>query len=182
MITKKLRIVFGMMFVMLLAACRDIPVVEPESQQGDPIKNNIINANRLISQSEAQQIDAYIARRSWQVQRLTGGICVMETAYEGPQQRRKLEYDDTVSLTYSVESIGGNIIYDQMCDTVVVGRMKPNRGIDAVLRTLSDGSSAVVILPSEQAFGVVGDGNRIGTRMVLIYRLKAKKLIKQQYS
>ena len=58
-----------------------------------------------------------------------------------------------------------------MTDTVVVGRLQPTRGIDAALRTLRHGDRARIILPSEQAYGVLGDGHRITTRMVLIYDL-----------
>jgi len=58
--------------------------------------------------------------------------------------------------------------------------MQPNRGLDAALMTLRQGSQARVILPSEQAFGVAGDGDRIKSRLVLIYDVTVEKVNKMK--
>ena len=154
-----------------LTSCREVPVVDTTAPEEVSLKENLINANRLIAQSEEQQIDSYVARRGWQMQRLDGGARVMETT---PVAGRPVEYEDTVVIRYRVESLNGTVIYDRCDDTVVVGRQRPTRGLDAALRTLHHGASARVILPSEQAYGVVGDGDRIGSRMVLVYEVKVE--------
>lgn len=159
---------------LLVCGCKDVPVVEVESQRGDTLKENMINANRYIAQGEEAQIDAYVQRRGWEMKRLTGGARVMVTA-DKPAERT-FDYEDVAELKYSIETIGGEMIYGDLCDTVVVGRLQPTRGVDAALRTLHTGASAIVILPSEQGYGVVGDGDRIGSRMILIYRLQTRLL------
>ena len=156
---------------MVFAACRQTPVVELEDARVDSLKENLINANRHIAQSEETQIDAYIGRRGWNPVRLMGGARVEETS---KGTGKPIGYEDTVAISYSVEAINGALIYSETDDTVVVGRLKPTRGLDAALQTLHYGSTARVILPSEQAYGVVGDGDRIGTRMVLVYLVKVK--------
>ena len=161
---------------LLATACRQVPVVEPDGPHDNPLRENMINANRLIAQSEESQIEAYVSRRGWRMERLTGGVRVMATGGSG---QAPLDYEDTVALRYSVETLGGETLYSQRCDTVTVGRMQPTRGIDAALRTLHDGASATVILPSEQAFGVVGDGDRISTRLILVYKLNVNKIKKK---
>lgn len=157
----------------LATACREVPVVEVESPTADPLKEQMIGANRLIAQSEESLIDAYVERRGWQMRRLSDGVRVMETDASQPRGAA-IGYDDTVAITYSVEALNGSTVYSMQYDTVTVGRLKPNRGIDAALRTLHRGSQARIILPSEQAYGVVGDGARIGSRMVLVYDLKVE--------
>ena len=151
-----------------------MPSYDPVSNKGSNLKENMINANRLIAKSEAQQIDSYISRRGWQMENVGDGVRLMVTS---AGNGRRLQREDTVILTYSVEALNGISLYDSCRDTLVVGHLQPNRGIDAVLRTLSFETEAVAILPSEQAFGVVGDGNRIGSRMILIYKLKIEKTI-----
>jgi len=153
----------------MLTACRDVPVINVQPDKGDTLKENMINANRYIAKSEETQIDNYVARRQWQMKRLSGGARVMElTAGSG----RQIGYEDTVTLRYRVEAINGAVIYDQVEETVVAGHLQPVRGLDAALLTLHYGSRARVILPSEQAYGVVGDGDRIGSRIVLVYELE----------
>lgn len=101
----------------------------------------------------------------------------METRHgKGP----KVEYEDTVSIRYSVEAINGATIYANQEETVVSGQLQPNRGLDAALRALSQGSRARVILPSEQAYGVAGDGNRVKSRMVLVYTVEVLKVNKMK--
>ena len=183
---------------LLFTSCRDVPVIEVEQSKGDTLKENMINANRYISQGEEAQIDAYVQRRGWEMQRLLGGARVMvsgerraesgerrvesgerrvesgERRVESGERRAesgKIDYEDVVAIEYDVESISGQVVYSNVQDTVTVGRMQPTRGLDAALRTLAPGQQAVVILPSEQAYGVVGDGDRIGSRMILIYKI-----------
>jgi FKBP-type peptidyl-prolyl cis-trans isomerase len=106
---------------------------------------------------------------------LGSGVRVMETEHgHGPQ----VNYEDTVTLHYSVEALEGAVIYDSVETTVVAGRMEPVPGLDAAVRTLREGSRAKVILPSEQAYGVPGDGNRIGHSMELLFDVKILKVRK----
>ncbi len=155
----------------MLSACREVPVVEPLQQPTDPLKENRINANRLMAQSEENQIDAYVSRRGWQMQRLVGGGRVMITDDgSGPA----IDYEDTVAIVYSVENLGGQTIYSHVSDTVVAGHLQPNRGLDQALRAMRRGSTAYVVLPSEQGYGVIGDGDRIGTRTVLVYKVRVE--------
>lgn len=160
-----------------LSSCGDVPVVDVQPAKGDTLKENLINANRVIAQNEETQIDAYVERRGRQMQRLACGARVVEThGSHGPQ----VGYEDTVAIRYSVEAINGTVIYSNLCDTVVSGRLQPTRGLDAALRTLGEGSKAVVILPSEQAYGVAGDGDRVKSRMVLIYNVEVLKVMNRK--
>ena len=69
-------------------------------------------------------------------------------------------------------TLGGDTLYSRREEEVVAGHLKPTRGLDAALRTLHEGASALVVVPSEQAYGVVGDGDRIRSRTVLVYQLE----------
>lgn len=161
--------------VITMVSCGDVPVVDVQAARGDTLKENMINANRHIAHSEETQIDAYISRRGWQMQQLAGGARVMEIVKgKGPA----VGYDDSVTVAYSVEAINGTVIYEYICETVMAGRMQPTRGLDAALRTLHEGSAATIILPSEQAYGVAGDGGRVKSRMILVYKVEVLKVKK----
>lgn len=163
---------------LLAVACRDVPVVDVAPQKGDTLKENLINANRIIAQSEAQQIDAWLERRGWTKDRLANGVWVAEYENSESAPGALVGYEDTVALRYCVETLGGNELYGWRTDTVVCGHLQPTRGLDAALRTLHSGVMARVIVPSEQAYGVVGDGDRIRSRMVLVYTVEIKNVKK----
>lgn len=162
-----------------MSACRQVPVVDIDDGKGDTLGEHLINANRIHARGEDNQIENYVSRRGWQTAQLGGGarVALVEKGAE------PVVSGDTVAICYHVETLGGEVIYDNASDTVVAGRIGRTRGyapqgLDAALRSLSYGSKAWVILPSEQAYGVVGDGDRIGSRTVLVYRIdKIEKII-----
>ncbi len=159
----------------LLASCNDVPVVELEQPKGDTLKENMINSNRINAHRQQTNIESYIARRGWQTTRLGSGVHVMETVGgSGP----RVNYEDTVTIRYSIEALEGTVLYDSVMKTLVAGRMDPTPGLDAALLTLREGSRARVILPSEQAYGMPGDGNRIGRSMEIVYDVEVLKVNK----
>ena len=161
--------------ITLFASCGDVPVVDLQQDKGDTLKEHMINSNRINASRQETTIEAYISRRGWEMTSLGSGVRVMETEHgHGPQ----VNYEDTVTLYYSVEALEGTVIYDSVETTVVAGRMEPVPGLDAAVRTLREGSRAKVILPSEQAYGVPGDGNRIGHSMELLFDVKILKVRK----
>lgn len=174
-----LRCTLCVVTVVLLAACRQVPVVEVVDGPSDPLSENRINANRIIAQSEETQINAYVARRGWETQRIGGGSRVRMENGTLKAEHTSLTYGDTVELHYDVETIGGETIYRDQCDTVVVGRAKPCRGVDEALLYMEAGNRATVIVPSEQGFGVIGDGERITSRMILVYKITINNITQQ---
>ncbi len=176
---KRVKQRLGLLLVAVIAcltmvSCGDVPVIDVQPDKGDTLKENLINANRYIAHGEEQQIDSYAQRRGWKMERLAGGARVMETRVgKGPA----VGYEDELVIRYRMEAINGTVIYDNVTDTVVAGRMQPTRGLDAALRTLREGSKAWVILPSEQAYGVAGDGDRVKSRMILVYEVEVLRCL-----
>ena len=163
---------------LLAVACNHVPTYDIGAPKGDTLKENLINANRIIAQSEEQQIDAYLERRGWPKGKLSNGVWVAEYGNSEVPLGTAIGYEDTVAISYRVSTLGGNDIYDWRTDTVVCGHLKPTRGLDAALRTLHENATARVIVPSEQAYGVVGDGDLIRSRMVLVYLVEVKEVKK----
>ena len=163
---------------LLAVACREVPSYDMVASKGDTLKENMINANRIISQSEEQQIDAYLTRRGWQLERLTGGVRASEMGNSDTHLGTKVEYEDTVDVVYSVLTLGGDTIYGRREERLVAGHLQPTRGFDIALRTLHEGAQALIIVPSEQAYGLMGDGDRIRTRTVLVYDMSVLKIRK----
>lgn len=154
-----------------LTACHNDPPVVGQPQQPDNYKDNMINANRTIAQSEETSINEYVARRGWPVKTLSNGVRVWE--YEAGDGA-KVDYEDSIHAYYSVEAINGTLIYPAEEEHFVAGR-KPNMtGLDDAVLSLHHGSRAKVILPSALAYGIAGDGDRITQSAILVIDLKIK--------
>lgn len=143
-------------------------VGNPTSNTPD-LKEHFINANRTIAQSEETSINEYVARRKWDMQKLPEGVRLWE--YEkgrGP----KINVEDSVHIVYSVEAINGKLIYSDIKDDYVAGRRQQMIGLDQAVLQLSVGSRAKVILPSNLAYGIGGDGDRIPQSAILVIDVK----------
>ena len=160
------RFYISFLILLALAGCNRTPVVEVE--QKPDISENLINANKTIAKSEETSIDGYVARRGWDMNRLSCGARVMET---DKGNGKAIGYEDSVTFHYTLSTLNGKTIYQDETESIVVGRNQVPTGLDAALLTLHYGSHANVIIPSEAGYGVVGDGDRIPARTVLIYDL-----------
>lgn len=157
----------------LMAACRDrIPTIEVETDKTAAVKENMINANRVVIQSEATQIASYIQRRGWEMTTLPCGACYMvNTMGNGGQ----IAPEDKVTVTYRLERLDGSPIYRKQTDTLTVGRRDVTVALDDLLLQLTYGSTARMIAPSNSAYGVVGDGDRVNSREVIVYDIQEIK-------
>ncbi len=156
---------------LLAAACDRTPVIDTQQQAAPSYKENIINANKVIASAEETQIDSYLSRRGWEMTRLGDGVRYMEYA---TGSGNRLDYEDKAVVTYRLELLNGALVYDGQRDSITLGRHEPNAGLDHALRQLRRGSKARVIVPSSMAYGVVGDGDRVPARAVLVYDLQVE--------
>ena len=158
---------------MMLAACKDrTTVIEISPDKSTLVKENMINANRVVIQSESTQIDAYLARRGWQMKSLPcGALYRMKSEGNGGL----IQPDDTVIVTYRLEALDGTPFYTRQTDTLVVGRRQVTVALDDLLQQLRYGSQAQMIAPSNSAYGVVGDGDRVASRTVIVYDINEIK-------
>lgn len=159
----------------LCLSCNNTPVIEVESKPGEEIKERLINANKYIASSERTQIEGYIARRGWVTTTLPCGAEMLE--YERGDGSA-IDYDDTVTILYTLQTLSGATIYSDEEQTVIAGRREVAAGVDEALKRLRAGSKAHIVVPSEAGYGVAGDGDRIPSRTVLVYDLHVKAVKK----
>ena len=162
-------LLYTLSLVLLLASCGDrTPVIDLETDNSTRFKENMINANRVVIQSESTQIEGYTQRRGMTTKELPCGALYHEYQHGNGSI---INPDDTVVVTYRLEALDGTPFYTRQTDTLVVGRRQVTVALDDLLQQLTYGSQAWLIAPSNAAYGVAGDGDRVPTRTVIIYNI-----------
>ncbi|MBP5540950.1 MAG: FKBP-type peptidyl-prolyl cis-trans isomerase [Bacteroidales bacterium] len=163
-------LVFSFYLLVSLAACGDrTPVIETGGQGGDPLKENMINANKIAAQAEATQINAYMQRHAWKATPLVCGAYLEVTA---AGDGTLIASDDRVVVTYRLEALDGTPFYTRQVDTLTVGRREQTPALDEALLQMGRHAKGRLIVPSGAAYGVTGDGDRVGSRTVIIYHIE----------
>ena len=163
------RNVIYLLLLLMVTACGDrTPVIDLEADNSTRYKENMINANRVVIQSEATQIEGYLQRRGMEAKTLPCGALYHEYTHGDGSI---INPDDTVVVTYRLEALDGTPFYTCQTDTLTVGRRQVTVALDDLLQQLPCGSQAWLIAPSNTAYGVAGDGDRVPSRTVIIYNV-----------
>ena len=163
-----------LLFCLFLAVfgCRKNPQLPSNKQDEQNTEAmQLMELNKLLAEVEAENIRKFIDEQETKFSKDNFGYWV-STVKKG--SGKQLKKGVKIELRYSIELLDGSICYDyvEKGKTIVVGKNEAERGLDAVLPTLREGSEAIVIAPSHLGYGILGDRKKIPPRSTLVYRIK----------
>ncbi len=168
-------LVFALSTVFL--SCKDKNTAE-ESIPVNPLlyKRNLEEANKLLVASEDIQIDDYIDRKSWKMEKSLTGLRynIYQKGYG-----KKVIPNSIVRFNIKVELLNGYVCYDSEEDGIQeirLGRSVAPSGLEEGLAMMREGDRAKLILPSHLAYGLLGKEDRIPAKAILIYDINVIKV------
>lgn len=144
--------------------------------QSKAFQDKLINANQMYVKQENDEIDRYVAHRSWQMTTSGTGLRYMITkSGTGPLaksgQRAKVNYKITLldgTVCYTSDSTGPKeFLIDQ--DDV-------ESGLHEGIQYMHVGDKAILILPSYLGHGLIGDQSKIPPHASVVYELELLSL------
>jgi hypothetical protein len=160
--------VFAILLIMP-AGCRNNEKPATTSDPSYNFKETLINVNKKLVRQETELIDGFITRYNWQMIRTETGLCYM-IYHNGNGQLAKP--GDKVVINFSVCLINGDTCYSSEKDgpkEFVIGKSLVEKGLEEGILFMHVGNKAKFILPSHLAFGLMGDGNKIPQKAILVY-------------
>ncbi len=154
---------------LLFQSCdRGKPSVKPRKLTPE----QLIDINRELIVRESERIGSYAERKGLEMKLTDTGLW-----YEVEDKGRGGPVVDGsgVKLEYNCSLLDGTQCYDSQQDgylDIIVGGSDIPAGLDEGLRMLNYGASAIFIIPSYLGYGIVGDGKKIPSRAVLVYKIK----------
>lgn len=136
-----------------------------------PGRNDMAELNRYLVQKDRELILSYIERKNLKMTETSSGLWyqIME---EG--KGSTLKDNDHILINYECSLLDGTICYssdESGPKEIVVGRSDGEAGLHHGLKMLKPGGEAILILPPFLAYGLKGDGIKIPSRAVLVYKL-----------
>jgi FKBP-type peptidyl-prolyl cis-trans isomerase FkpA len=143
-------------------------------QQNLPVGNKMEEMNRYLVQKDRERIESYISRRNLNMTESGTGFWY-EIKSEG--EGNYLEDNDHIVLEYECSLLDGTKCYssgEMGPKELVLGKSPMEAGMNQGLRLLKHGGEAVFIIPPYLAYGIVGDGNKIPSRAVIVYNVRVQ--------
>lgn len=164
---------FMFLFSVISVSCTKKKPQIPDNKlnQNDSSSSEIIRLNQLLVEVEENEIKAYIDSSSYPFSAIESGMW-MSITKQG--NGKKIEKNSLVEVAYQVETLQGKICYtftEQLKKQFVVGKLEKQRGLNIALTYLKEGDEAIFIVPSNLAYGALGDTKSIPPRASIIYRI-----------
>lgn len=162
-----------MIIALLFFSCDNVKN-KKESQHIDDkqLELSLEEMNRKMLQYESELIDNYIEKNNLKVIK-TGTGLRYQIFNEG--DGNLIKKGDVVTLEYELSLLSGELLYSSENDgnkVFLVSRGGVETGLEEAVLKLKNNSEAILILPSHLAHGLLGDGNKIPPKAILVYKIK----------
>jgi FKBP-type peptidyl-prolyl cis-trans isomerase FkpA len=146
---------------------------QERSESGSrPGKNEMAELNKYLVQKDRERILNYIERKGLEMKESPAGLWYQIKSQGSGDYFKD---NDTVLMDYECSLLDGTACYSSAesgPEEVILGRSEIEAGLNQGLRMLKPGGEAIFILPPFMAYGLVGDGNKIPSRAVIVYNIR----------
>ena len=171
---KTINCILFLVFFQLIVSCnQDAKKVEEVKPLSD---EELIGINKSNVIEEQEQIADYIQRHRYQMQTSETGLHSLSIA-EGKGQTPI--FRSSVTMNYTVNFLNGDYCYSSDSSGVlqfIMGQSDEPSGLQEGLSKMKAGGQALFIIPSYLAYGLTGDGNKIGPNKTLVYQVELLKV------
>ena len=172
----KLVFIISIASILILNSCNEREARLPVSVSSGVDYTESIELSKKINQREERKFRKYVENQDLKFERSSYGFLYHLKNNSGELIKSK----DEVKYTKVVEGLDGKIIYRSITKSIVVDHQDEIKGMHEGLKLMSEGSEAIFIFPSHQAFGFHGDDNKIKSNTPLVYRVKVLKVNNNQ--
>ena len=139
-------------------------------------KEVLLRVNQELVEEEMTEIDAFVARNGWNMETTESGLRYM---IYGSGRGEKVSTGRVVTLEYSLSLLDGTNCYSSAQfgqKSFRVGQGGVEAGLEEGILLMQAGDKARFIMPPHLAHGLVGDGDCIPRRAIILYDVELVSL------
>jgi FKBP-type peptidyl-prolyl cis-trans isomerase FkpA len=160
-------------FYMIILSCNTSH--DKSSVHQVPGKSEMEDLNRYLLRKDRERIESYIERKNLKMKEAPSGLWYLISSegtgkYLADKDRIDMDYECTLldgTPCYSSAELGPKVIK--------LGSTSLESGLNEGLRMLKPGGEAMFILPPFMAYGMPGDGKKIPSRSIIVYRVRIRQ-------
>jgi FKBP-type peptidyl-prolyl cis-trans isomerase FkpA len=167
MMNRRSSLFFILILVLMSCGSRQ----ERSTVPGKPGKSEMADLNRYLVRKDRERIENYIERKNLIMKESSSGLWYF-IKQEGSGDL--FNDNDKVVFEYECSLLDGTKCYSSEelgPKEIILGRSEVEAGLTEGLRMLKPGAEAIFILPPFLAYGLLGDGEKIPSRAVIVYNI-----------
>jgi FKBP-type peptidyl-prolyl cis-trans isomerase len=165
-----------LLFLILCTSCSEQPQPSKSTRHLGMMSDSLVNYNRSIVRTEDQQIEDFIARYGWKMNKTGTGLRYL-IFKKG--KGVKTEKGKVAVIRYTLRFLNGNLCYSSDKEGLKefkIGYGGVESGVEEGILLMRVGDRAKFIVPSHLAFGFLGDQNKIPQHATLVYDIELVKI------
>lgn len=162
------------LFFSFLLSCNNTktPLSQKElmAPPSDSLKEALLKSNRHDMQDEANEIDAFAARRSWEM--TVTGTGLRFQIYKQGDGKVNPKKGDFVTIAYKTFLLDGTLCYTvdkSKPEIFEMGKANVTRGLEEGVMNMKAGDKARLLVPKHLGYGLLGDDKKIPANSILFY-------------
>lgn len=160
------------LFGIFLFSCEEEKPQKPQNLTKQQVTDLSVEMNTWDANRQQDEIDQYIARHGWKMQKTKSGVYYM-TMKEGNGDSART--GQTAKVTYDIYLLDGTKCYS--ADSTgpkefVIGEDYVESGLHEGILLMHVGEQMRFILPSHLAHGLTGDQDKIPPRSSVVYEVR----------
>lgn len=166
-------------FIIILFSCTNPTPRRPVSRHTKSFFNESVERNKKINVFEETAIKQYIAQDSLNKYSISPNGFWFRYIHQIHEENPKPKIGNEVVFNYEISNLNNIVLYsfDELGDvSYFIDKEDIELGLQNGLKLLKEGEEIVFIFPSYNAFGIVGDKEKIGINQTLIYSVKLIKI------
>lgn len=151
--------------LVLLGGCGGDPPAAP------PAPRDLVQENRDAVRLEDRDIDLYLRRHELQTVQSGTGV---HHQFVRDVPGEPIRAGEWAKVNYCMELLNSDTAYTSKPgepESFLVGMDNVESGLHEAIQRLSPGDSAIIIIPSYRAHGLIGDQDKVPMRSTVVYRI-----------
>jgi FKBP-type peptidyl-prolyl cis-trans isomerase FkpA len=162
--------------IFIVTGCGNEPQPTRSTKNISMMDDTVLNYNKHIVNKEDQEIEDFIARHQWKMERTPTGLRYM--IYKKGHGEKAKEGKKAI-ISYETRLINGEVCYSSAKDglkEILLGHSSSETGLEQGILLLKVGDRVKLIVPLHLAFGLLGDQDKIPPQSTLVYDIELIKL------
>ncbi len=149
-------------FFIVFISCKGIEARRPKQHVTTNFYKEVLKKNKELNKIEQKKISYLISKDTVNVYKTSSNGFWYTYIKKDTLNTVTPKLDDTVTLSFNITSLNDDVIYEQQEVTYKVDKEDFIPGLQEGVKLMKEGESVLFIIPSYIAYGVTGDGNKIG--------------------